>query len=284
MIYFVISALWIFFSDRLINAGTIPDFTDLQLQTYKGWLFVIVTSAMLYVLIQRGMSAISRSRERIRESLKEKEYLLSELNHRVRNNLAIIAGMIELEGEEVENEEARKVLLTTGFRIHALGNIQKLFYGEGEASRVPFHKFLSKQVDYLCTEVIPRERVSCDFEELSLNVNQAVPLALLICEIFSQIRLNADEDLQLALKLGLTSNGESEISALVHLEHPNPHPGKRVMNKDALLESPLVEAYSAQLEGELTWREEGNAADIEIRFSMAEESGSAANNYFQEKD
>lgn len=286
LIYFIISALWIFFSDRFINSGTIPGFTDLQLQTYKGWLFVIVTSSLLYVLIQRGMSAISRSRERMRESLREKEYLLRELNHRVRNNLAIIAGMIELEGEEVQNDEARNVLLTTGYRIHALGNIQKLFYGDGEVSRVPFHRFLSKQVDNMCAEGFPGERITCDIDELSLNINQAVPLSLLICEILSQIRLqlNAEEELQLALKLSLKSNGQSEIIALFHVEYPNAYPGRQYMNKDALVENPLVEAYSAQLEGELNWREEGNTSEVEIRFEMAEESGSAANKYFQEKD
>ncbi len=283
LFYFIVAGAWIFFSDRLINSNTVPGFTDLQLQTLKGMLFVVVTSGLLYVLIKRGMDTITRSRERIHEALREKEYLLSELNHRVRNNLAIIAGMIELEGDDVKSEEARNILMASSHRIHALGNIQKLFYEDKDPKRVPFHKFFTKQLETLHAEVASRERIDCQLDEINLNVNQAVPLALLICEVLSQIRLNAEKGMLVEMAMELKALPNSRVSAGIYLVNGKKGLAERLMNMKALLESPLVEAYSGQLEGEISWEEGQDSAGVRICFAMTEESGSAANRYFREK-
>lgn len=283
LFYFVVAGAWIFFSDRLINSNTVPGFTDLQLQTLKGMLFVVVTSGLLYVLIKRGMDTITRSRERIHEALREKEYLLSELTHRVRNNLAIIAGMIELEGDDVKSDEARNILMASSHRIHALGNIQKLFYEDKDLGRVPFHNFFTKQLEALHAEVASRERIDCWLEEVHLNVNQAVPLALLLCEVLSQIRLNAEERMGIDMAMELKSLPDSQVSAGIYLVNGKEGLAKRLMSMESLLRSPLVEAYIGQLEGEISWEKDGDSTGVRIRFAMTEESGSSANRYFREK-
>lgn len=283
LFYLIVSAAWIFFSDRLINSDTFQGFTDLELQTLKGMLFVVVTSALLYVLIKRGMDTITRSRERIQNALREKEYLLSELNHRVRNNLAIIAGMIELEGDDVKSEEARNILMATSHRIHALGNIQKLFYEDKDPKRVPFHKFFTRQLETLQAEVASRERIECRLDEINLNVNQAVPLALLLCEVLSQIRLNIEKGMLVEIAMELKALPDSRVSAGIYLVNGKKGLAERLMSMESLLESPLVEAYTGQLEGDISWREDGGSTGVTVCFAMTEETGSSANRYFRKK-
>lgn len=127
-----------------------------------------------------------RNTQRLKASLEEKEILLSEVHHRVKNNLAVISGLLQLEAFETENSEVEEVLRENQMRIHSMAAIHELLYRDSDFSRVPFHTYLEDIIEKIqdgYEEISQRVTLSTDFNNVELNVNQAVPCGLMINEI-----------------------------------------------------------------------------------------------------
>ena len=97
--YFALGAVWILFSDRLLLNLTANPRAMIALSTGKGWFYVLVTSVLLFVLVYGELRRRAILETRLRQSIAEKGALLAELNHRVKNNLQIVASILNLETE-----------------------------------------------------------------------------------------------------------------------------------------------------------------------------------------
>lgn len=125
-----------------------------------------------------------KARNTILQSLNEKETLLHEVHHRVKNNMAIISGLIELELMSSEDKNVLDRLNTTHLRITTIAKIHELLYQNDSLSHIPFHT-------YIKNVMMPEENEISVFnkfnlQEVSLNVNQAIPAGMLLNEIVSQ--------------------------------------------------------------------------------------------------
>lgn len=118
LIYFIISFLWILFSDRFINSfsGDIQLLT--RLQTYKGWFFVFSTSAFLYLLISREiarknklLNELKQARDKAEKSEKLKSVFLSNMSHEIRTPLNGILGFSQLLFENEADDETRQLYI-----------------------------------------------------------------------------------------------------------------------------------------------------------------------------
>ncbi|MDR8394706.1 PAS domain-containing protein, partial [Aliifodinibius sp. S!AR15-10] len=84
------------------------------------------------------------NRKRLEKSNEEKQILLSELHHRVKNNLALITGLIELEVEEYRNHLEITSLETTRNRIFTIAEIHEILYQQQSLKKIPFHEFVKR--------------------------------------------------------------------------------------------------------------------------------------------
>ncbi|MDZ7680461.1 MAG: histidine kinase dimerization/phosphoacceptor domain -containing protein [Fodinibius sp.] len=80
------------------------------------------------------------SQEKLKESLREKETLLAEIHHRVKNNLAIITSMMQLQAMDTEKSELRDLLQVAQQRIQTIATIHELLYGAESLSQLNFGK------------------------------------------------------------------------------------------------------------------------------------------------
>ncbi len=122
----------------------------------------------------------------IKENLREKEALLAEIHHRVKNNLAVITGLLELEGESLDDEQTKRILKSSRMRIHSMATIHEMLYKAQDFNHLSFSSVMSKMVDALRDEYDAEEKgieIEVDVEDLQLNVNQAVPCGLIINEL-----------------------------------------------------------------------------------------------------
>ncbi len=78
-IYAIVGSLWILFSDMFVTRLNLPTHTTGIVMTLKGWLFIAVTMAILYVLIERTISSIRRSEQELIESKRTLSTLLENL-------------------------------------------------------------------------------------------------------------------------------------------------------------------------------------------------------------
>lgn len=274
VIYLLISALWIIFSDNLVSLlFEDPEFIA-TVQTYKGLFFVSVTGLLLYFLIRNSTVSIVNSRERLKQILRQKQTLLSELHHRVKNNLAIIAGLIELQSDNLENEK-KDILKTTQYRIYSLANIQELLFQEENLNRVPFHEHLHHLTNSVNGSESPK-LVDIEFDELVVNINQAVPLSLLINEFFSQIRLNFSREQDFKASFRLTHNEDEKVHVRFRLRNIPPIVFEQLKDTSKHLEATLINIYTKQLKGRSQWILEQDVTTFELEFEKSDRPGSSA--------
>jgi two-component sensor histidine kinase len=83
----------------------------------------------------------------IKENLREKETLLAEIHHRVKNNLAVISGLLQLESNNVENEHTERILKNSQLRIQSMATVHEMLYEAQNFNNLSFNDFIKKMVD-----------------------------------------------------------------------------------------------------------------------------------------
>ncbi len=131
---------------------------------------------------------LQEQERQLRASLAEKEVLLKEVHHRVKNNLQIIASLLSLQSEFVENAEGKKLLSGMNTRVRSIAAIHELLYAAGDFSRIEF----SRYVDNLVRDVVAlygrratEVHVSIEAEPILLQITEAVPCGLIVNELLT---------------------------------------------------------------------------------------------------
>jgi len=126
--------------------------------------------------------------QKLRASLAEKDALLKEIHHRVKNNLQIISSLLDLQSEFLDQAYSKDVLLEMKTRVRSIAAIHELLYTAADFSRIDFRRFVEK----LAQDVIAvhrqratRVEVEIDAESVLLDMTQAVPCGLMVNELLT---------------------------------------------------------------------------------------------------
>ena len=142
----------------------------------------------LMLAILEDITKEKEYQQQLENSVQEKEVLLSEIHHRVKNNLAIIAGLIELQNAEVENPELKDILSETQNRIYSISGVHELLYNTDNFTDITFEEYAEKLIDRIQSMFQKKSRdikIRYDFGNIQLNINQAIPLGLLLNELIT---------------------------------------------------------------------------------------------------
>jgi two-component sensor histidine kinase/CheY-like chemotaxis protein len=127
-----------------------------------------------------------RDEERIRASLREKEVLLKEIQHRVKNNLQVIASLLNLQSGHVQDEQARQALKESQNRIRAMALVHQKLYQSPDVAKIGFAQYIRELATQLFRSFgVPPETVSLKVQshDIFLGVDTAIPCALIINEL-----------------------------------------------------------------------------------------------------
>jgi PAS domain S-box-containing protein len=144
----------------------------------------------------RDISSRKESEKKLQVSLNEKEVLLSEIHHRVKNNLALVSGMLQMQVFDEENEEVINKLNNSMLRVETMASIHQLLYESSSFSRLEFSKIINKLIN-ATHESFSGDRdidIEIDTEPFELNINQAVPCSLIINEVITNVYKHAFKD------------------------------------------------------------------------------------------
>lgn len=125
-----------------------------------------------------------RRKEKLKQSNQEKEILLKEVHHRVKNNLQIILSLISLD-KRFKKENYQEILESTQKRIRSMAIIHENIYSSHNLSNVSLVKYVSSFVGFLVDTYGSNIAVHYDFEDIDLDMNISIPLSLIINEIVS---------------------------------------------------------------------------------------------------
>lgn len=123
-----------------------------------------------------------------KKNLREKEVLLAEIHHRVKNNLAIISGLIGLQLDTVSDSSAREILEETDKRIRSISLVHELVYNNEQLESVDFATFLHELIPILDTFSNQQNKaidISIDADPVQIELNKSVPCALITTEILT---------------------------------------------------------------------------------------------------
>ncbi|MEI6019973.1 MAG: histidine kinase dimerization/phosphoacceptor domain -containing protein [Bacteroidota bacterium] len=182
-----------------------PEWQNLHLkqdQIQKMWLLNIVisttvTGTIVYLLTRlisnqnkeislQNLDLIS-AKENINASLKEKEVLLAELNHRVKNNLAIISGLLNLQESSIENHEAKQIIGDSKNRINSMALVHKMLYKNADLKNIDLSAYVSELIDELFRgyQLDNKVEIHKKLDPIILAVNKSIPLGLILNEIIT---------------------------------------------------------------------------------------------------
>ena len=138
-------------------------------------------------IVAHDISEKKKSNDEIVESLKEKEVMLKEIHHRVKNNLQIISSILNLQSSFVNDENTLEILQESRNRIRSMAIIHENLYRTEDFSSINFADYLYNLVTNLIASYRIQEEIHLDakVEEIDLILDQAIPCGLLVNELIT---------------------------------------------------------------------------------------------------
>jgi PAS domain S-box-containing protein len=156
-----------------------------------------IRNAQLYHAAQDELGRRTAAEAQLQTSLQDKEVLLREIHHRVKNNLQIVSSLLNLQLRAVDNPHLRALVQDSRQRVQAMALIHEALYQADDLSRVPFEMYVRRLAAQLLRayDVAPRRiRLSIHADPLTLDIDKAAPCALIFHELFSNALKHAFPD------------------------------------------------------------------------------------------
>ncbi|WP_138431648.1 histidine kinase dimerization/phosphoacceptor domain -containing protein [Fodinibius saliphilus] len=207
----------------------------------------------------------------LKQSLKEKDALLREIHHRVKNSLSIVSGLIGLQLDSTEHQEALSVLKDSQSRIQSVALIHDKLYQTDSLDDVRLDQYLQELVETLhSTFTNYREAVDLkfDLEEVTVDVDTAIHCGLLVNELV----VNAFKHAFIVGESGMLEVSLKQFDGTVELLIEDNGPGlpnNFGFDTGESLGSMLIETFAAQLKAETEIvTDKGSGAAFKFAFAL----------------
>lgn len=203
----------------------------------------------------------------IKHALSEKDILLAEIHHRVKNNLAIIASLFNLQMSTVENEDARSILMESKNRVKSMALIHDRLYKSDNMTDVDFAKYTKELIDeiqFSYPTVSNAVIVNTHISNIQLSVNTAIPCGLILNELLTNCYKYAFEGRSDGvIDIEFTSIG----NMLCFVVKDNGVGLKADYQKGESLGMVVIQSLSEQLDGEYKFTV-NNGTKFELKFEQ----------------
>lgn len=224
------------------------------------------------------MEERNKAEELVKKSLREKEVLLKEIHHRVKNNLQIIQSMLNLQLSQIKDEKAIALFKESQNRVYSMALIHEKLYQSESLSKIDFPEYVRSLTTYLFTTygatgraIRPRILV----EEISLDVDTTIPCALIINELVSNALKHAfpaSSPSEEPRKISIHMRHESNSFLLIVSDNGVGLPEGFEIENSSSLGLKLVSVLTKQLNGTLRVGT-GHGAEFTVSFAAKHEIG-----------
>jgi two-component system, cell cycle sensor histidine kinase and response regulator CckA len=169
--------------------------------------------AMHVLALMQDITERKQAEKIIKASLKEKETLLKEVHHRVKNNMQVISSLLNFHVLKEKDEHVIKALRDCRGRINSMACVHEMLHMSESLSEINCHDYISKLAYDILQSYYPelhRVKITVDAKGVTLGIQQATPLGLIINEMLSN-----------ALKYGFPENSHGQIMIRLKMCEPN---------------------------------------------------------------
>ena len=204
--------------------------------------------------VQLKNAEITEKNELIKNTLSEKEVLLKEVHHRVKNNLQIISSLLELQKIDIKDPKIRLALKEGQNRIQSVALIHKMMYQSENVSKVNMQAYLEDLLKILHESYKTNNKsviTSVNANNINFNITHAVPISLIVneavCNAYKHAFLEQDEG---KIEVSLEEKNNNEYELIIKDN------GKGVQSNNTLNESnsigiDLINGLAKQLKGKV---------------------------------
>jgi two-component sensor histidine kinase len=218
----------------------------------------------------------NKTEDRLESSEKEKEILIKEIHHRVKNNLQIISSLLNLQAQYIKDKDSLNAFHDSQNRVRAIALVHEKLYQTKNFAKIDFPDYVRDLVSNLVSTInpgVPDVHVGIDVEELYLSMDLAINLGLIITELVSNSlkhafknnkRLKEDETDELLVSLKSQTNSRLKLKVT---DNGIGFDYSLIVKKNSTLGLQLVQGFVEQIKGDLTFS--GSAgSEFEIVFPI----------------
>jgi two-component sensor histidine kinase len=185
---------------------------QIKLKEKQKWIYILIISFI--TLSAFGLVFIlylwKRKNSRLKSLVEQKNHLMSEIHHRVKNNLQLISSLLDLQLQELSDEQAIKALTDSRNRVLSMSYLhQQLYIGE-DVRYISTKIYFEKLVEILVQSMSKANEIQfeTEVEDLNLSIDDAIPLGLIANELITN-----------SIKYAFKDQSEKKIS--IHLALKN---------------------------------------------------------------
>ena len=222
-------------------------------------------SQRMYTFLIRDIRPLLQAESRLKESLHEKDLLLKEVHHRVKNNLQVISSLLNLQSRHAPDQTSITVIRESQNRIKAIALIYEMLYQSSAMPDLDFGRYIQKLAGSLLRSYGASSRIEVRFEleAVCLGVEDAVPAGLILNELMSNCIQHGFPDPRSGLMTITLSKEPEMLFKLCVRDYGRGFSNLEVFREGTTLGSRLVVSLVNQLGGQLKAYNDGGAV-VEI--------------------
>lgn len=201
-------------------------------------------------MLSEEIAARKKSEQLVRASLAEKEVMLKEIHHRVKNNLQVISSLLSLQSGYTEDIEASNLLRECQHRVRSMSMLHEKLYRSEDLSRIDMKEYALTLINFLLRSYSANEQIKPDFEinNIHLSIDSAIPCGLIINELVSNALRHAYPDKQEGT-LNISMNKINDRICLQVSDNGIGMPEEFIIGSTKTLGLILVDTLARQLNG-----------------------------------
>lgn len=153
--------------------------------TYQEQKYGLVTTQMISLAIESNNK--QKVKKELELALKEQTILLQEVNHRVKNNLSIVASLMNLQSEKSQDEYHKQLFLECRNRLDSIATVHELIYKAKTYSHINFKDYLNQIIDHISSSYKSFDfiKIIKGITDVHVTISSAIPLALIVNELIT---------------------------------------------------------------------------------------------------
>ncbi len=228
---------------------------------------ILVISIVAYRRKQKDNRKLAGQKNEISRREEQKNWLLGELQHRTKNNLQMISSLLNMQSRKLVGHPSYDAIKDGKFRVDALAIIHQRLYQEEGQLKINLHDYLNELVSNLVFSFNKKVSFTCEIDSFDVDVDKAVPLALIINELVTNALKHAYEFTD---KPELSVKFAKHSDTGVGLEIADNGKGLKAVEFDEenSFGFRLVKSFVAQLRGTIQQKNIGMGCKWNIKFNL----------------